>query len=190
MASPWVQPTSHSPPTRKSGGGCLGPWLGWFSHGAMVPLRGGPSMGVFCAGLPENHCPAETGMGCTLARNPFNSNDTPHPPSRLCPGCSRGCAACRAAAFPAQTTHTHTEEKRVGVPRGPLPITVTPSLLICRLTNLLSMPRWSSPPPHSVTTHPPGCRGRGARGGARPVCDEPPGGSCGAASLADVRGGG
>ena len=32
--------------------GCLGPSLGWFSPGAMVPFRGDPSVSTYCVGLP------------------------------------------------------------------------------------------------------------------------------------------
>ena len=32
-------------------GGCLGPWLLWFSYGAMIPLRGDPTASVLCVGL-------------------------------------------------------------------------------------------------------------------------------------------
>ena len=33
-------------------GGCLGPWIGWLSCGAMTPFRGDPSVSIFCVGLP------------------------------------------------------------------------------------------------------------------------------------------
>ena len=92
-------------------------------------------MSVFCVGLPgKARLPRREPDGMPL--RPQHPQQQCHswvlrftllPLPRVCPGRRRGCATSRAAALPVQPTHTHTGGKRAGVPRGPLPGTVTPS---------------------------------------------------------------
>ena len=118
MASPCVQPPmSPSPPMRKSGG-CLGPWLGWFSPGAMVHFRGDPSVSVFCVGLPgkgSRQCRERGGIPL-IPTTPQTTTTLALPPLTLSifPICAPGVevGAQHAAPLPPpDPTCTHTMGK-------------------------------------------------------------------------------
>ena len=139
MASPWVQPPmSPSPPTstRKSGG-CLWPWLGWFSHGAMVPFPGDPSVSVFSRACPEkgplprrerDRAPPSPQLPTPSMAMTVLRFTLPHLP-RLCPPGVHAGALHAAPLLSQPNPPTLTPGgKRAGVPREPLPVTVTPSL--------------------------------------------------------------
>jgi len=113
--------------------GCFGPWLGWFSHGAMWPFRGDPSVSVFCVGLPEKgtrQC-RERGVMPPMPATP-QTMTTSLRPSPLFPVCALGVeAGAQHAALlpPPDPTCTHTSGgKLVGTPGHSLPGTAVPFL--------------------------------------------------------------
>ena len=104
------------------------------------------------------------------------------PLPRLCPGHCRGCATSHAAAFPAQPTHTHTGEQRVGVHGGAAigasALSVPRSAVAPYRLNLVCSSALTLTQPSAAVC---------ARRGARPVAEMPPVGSCGEVTLAGRR---
>ena len=123
MASPCVQPSmSPSPPMRKSGG-CLGPWLGWFSHGQPCLSGGNHRLACFAWACPERHgCPAKRARwdGITPATPSMATNATPPfhplPSSTFVPRASTRVRCVPRRCFPSPT---HPHPHRGVARRGP-----------------------------------------------------------------------